>query len=173
MLESNLPSHSPELVPTEPPEMSPGEAVKLLHYFTRLDTLAEQILAEQTLTERSSSKDLAIASPALPPTYTEICAALAVVLEDSSYQILGICAPDFSSAQRSLMQYLAALGYDDQPAFSQRTGPCYIKYNTKNRKGYVEPYSDPQYGVLIACQSSYDDGVNETFGYFPLDFFQP
>lgn len=149
--EPNRPEIAHPSAPDASPEMTTAEAIALLHRFTCVEKNPTVVL----------------------PSRDEIFAALAIVLEDSSYQILGVCAPDLSSGKLSLYQYLAALGEVHQPPLPEQDGPCYIKYNTKNRSCYVAPYDDGYRGVLISCQSSYDDGVNETFGHFPLDLFQP
>ena len=87
--------------------------------------------------------------------------------------MLGICAPDFTTGMNTLSDYLSALGDDTVPEIAELLGPCYIKYNGKTRSGYAAPYEDDYRGVLIACQSSYDGDINETFGHFPLDLFRP
>jgi len=36
---------------------------------------------------------------------------------------------------------------------------------------YMKPYEGLHRVVLVACQSTYDGDVNETFGHLPLDLF--
>jgi hypothetical protein len=127
-----------------------SQAIALLHRFTGLESDPDRAL----------------------PNREEIYQALTVVLEASEYQMLGVCAPDFATGLQTLTQYLAALGYDASPEIAEISGPCYLKYNGKTRSGYASQYDDGYRGVLIACQSSYDGEVNETFGHFPLDLFR-
>ncbi len=128
-----------------------SQAIALLHRFTGIQTDPDALL----------------------PTREDIYEALSVVLDASEYQMLGVCAPDFATGMQALAQYLAALGFDGPPEIAELSGPCYIKFNGKTRSGYSAPYNDGYRGVLIACQSSYDGDVNETFGHFPLDLFSP
>ncbi len=131
--------------------LTQSQAIALLHRFTCIETDPDRAL----------------------PNREEIYTALTVVLEASEYQMLGVCAPDFTTGIQTLTQYLAALGYGEPPAIAEMAGPCYLKYNGKTRSGYASRYDDGYRGVLIACQSSYDGEVNETFGHFPLDLFNP
>jgi Domain of unknown function (DUF1824) len=139
------------MIPIESTQLTQSQAIALLHRFTCL--------------EKDPVRTV--------PNREEIYRALTVVLEASEYQMLGVCAPDFGTGMQALGQYLAALGYDGLPEIAEICGPCYIKYNGKTRSGYVTQYDDGYRGVLIACQSSYDGEVNETFGHFPLDLFNP
>lgn len=141
-------------MPIDSVSLTSLQAIALLHRFTVL---------EKNPNEKS---DRAL------PNRDEIYNALSVVLAASEYQMLGICAPDFATGMDALTDYLAALGYDTIPEIAEQPGPCYIKYNGKTQSGYAAPYEDGYRGVLIACQSSYDGDVNETFGHFPLDLFR-
>jgi Domain of unknown function (DUF1824) len=109
--------------------------------------------------------------PEAIPDYPTIKTALAIVAEASDYQILGICAEDWQQGQLALYSYLAALDYDDRPEVPQMDGAVYIKYNPRLHSCYAEAYEGRHRGVLVACISAYDDGVNETFGHLPLDLF--
>jgi Domain of unknown function (DUF1824) len=101
-------------------------------------------------------------------------AALQTVAAASEYQILGICADDAAQGINALQAYLAALNYADQPVVSEEiAGPIYIKYNPKLGRCYADSYIGEHRGVLVSCQSAYEDEVNETFGHLPLDLFEP
>ena len=141
-------------MPIDSASLTSPQAIALLHRFTVLEKNPDK------------NSDRAL------PNRDEIHTALSVVLEASEYQMLGICAPDFATGMDALTDYLAALGYDTTPEIAELPGPCYIKYNGKTQSGYAVPYEDGYRGVLIACQSSYDEDVNETFGHFPLDLFR-
>lgn len=103
----------------------------------------------------------------------EIYHALTIVLNESEYQNLGICAENHAEGLLALQQYLAAFGEEIQPSCADPGKPLYIKYNGKTQGCYSEPYDGIHRGVIVSCHSSYDDGVNETFGHFPLDLFAP
>lgn len=99
--------------------------------------------------------------------------ALTIVLNESEHQNLGICAANHSEGLLALQQYLAAFGEEVQPTCADPGKAIYIKYNSETQSCYSEPYDGLHRGVLVSCRSSYDDGVNETFGHFPLDLFAP
>lgn len=107
------------------------------------------------------------------PDSATVQAALAQVAEASDYQIFGVCADDRATGQLALYQYMAALGYDERPEVPGVEGAIYIKYNPKMRSCHAEGYEGQHRGVLVSCQSAYEDGVNETFGHLPLDLFAP
>jgi Domain of unknown function (DUF1824) len=105
--------------------------------------------------------------------YLNLRQALLVVVEHSDYQMLGICADDLEQGRRALETYAQALGY--QPNFEGLTpteGAVYIKFNGKSNACYVAPYAETYRGVLVSCQSSEADGVNDMYGHLPLDLFQ-
>jgi Domain of unknown function (DUF1824) len=113
--------------------------------------------------------ELGSASPEL--NHETIREALQFVADHSDYQILGICADDIAQGQQALHQYLAALGRSERPDVIQMDGTIYIKYNPKTGRCHAEPYTGTHRGVLVSCQSAYDDDINETFGHLPLDLF--
>jgi hypothetical protein len=104
--------------------------------------------------------------------YTKIRDALLLVAELSDYQIFGICADSAIEGIRSLQLYLDALGYDFASDIRAIDGIIYLKYNPKTGRAHMEPYTGQHRGVLVSCQSAYDDGVKETFGHLPLDLFE-
>jgi hypothetical protein len=104
--------------------------------------------------------------------YTKIRDALLLVAELSDYQIFGICADSAIEGIRSLQLYLDALGYDFASDIRPIDGIIYLKYNPKTGRAHMEPYTGQHRGVLVSCQSAYDDGVKETFGHLPLDLFE-
>jgi Domain of unknown function (DUF1824) len=130
--------------------MTRDEAVKLLRLFTCLDRLPTEHIPDQATVK----------------------AALAIVREHSDYQILGICAENFAQAQAALTSYLTAFESKFVPEIPPIDGVIYVKYNPKLRSCHSDSYMGAHRGVLVACQSSYDDDVNEVFGHLPLDLFQ-
>jgi hypothetical protein len=137
-------------------------AIELLQQFTVIDTA----IGASTLT--SSVKKL-------PAELSRelIYEALTLVLDGSEYQLLGICAENYAEGALALQQYLAAFCYETTPTFADPGQPIYIKYNSKTEACYSKPYDGDHRGVIVSCQSSYDDDVNETFGHLPLDLFAP
>ena len=103
--------------------------------------------------------------------YNQIREALLLVAEQSDYQIFGVCADSAIVGLRSLQSYLDALGYDFASDIQTLDGVIYIKYNPKTGRAHMEPYIGEHRGVLVSCQSAYDQDVNETFGHLPLDLF--
>jgi hypothetical protein len=126
-------------------------------------TEAEEILRAFTCVEKTG----------VQPTqdYAVIRAAIAIVADLSDYQMLGICAEDAAAAVQAMQSYLTALGYERVPEVNAVAGTVYVKFNPKSGQAYMKPYVGDHRGVLVSCQSAYDDGVNETFGHLPLDLF--
>lgn len=122
---------------------------------------AETILRQFICTERSSE----------PLDYAAIREAVLIVADLSDYQILGICAETAEEGLKALSSYLGALKYD-VPETRSIDGVIYIKFNPLTGRSHIEPYTGEHRGVLISCQSAYDDGVNETFGHLPIDLFK-
>jgi hypothetical protein len=129
--------------------MTPIEATKLLRLYTCIDRLA----------------------PAQIPNPQTTRDALMLVREHSDYQILGICADSLTVGQTVLHQYLEALQYQFKPEVPPIDGPIYIKYNPKRRSCHSAKYVGEHRGVLISCQSDFDEDINELFGHLPLDLF--
>ncbi|MCY6489708.1 DUF1824 family protein [Leptolyngbya sp. GGD] len=102
--------------------------------------------------------------------YAVLRKAVSQVVELSDYQIFGVCAGTAKEGLQALSQYVNAIGYD-MPEIQEIAGEVYIKFNPNLRRSHIEPYVGKHRGVLISCQSAYDDGVNETFGHLPLDLF--
>ena len=137
-------------------------AIELLQQFTIINAAREG----STLT--SSIKNL----PA-ELSRESIYEALTLVLNGSEYQLIGVCAENYAEGTLALRQYLAAFGYEVEPIVADPRQSIYIKYNSKTQGCYSKPYDGDHRGVIISCQSSYDDEVNETFGHLPLDLFAP
>ena len=137
-------------------------AIELLQQFTIIDTAmdASNLLSSVNKLPAELSREL-------------VYEALTLVLDGSEYQLIGICAENYAEGALALQQYLAAFGYEIEPSFSDPGQPIYIKYNSKTEGCYAKPYDGDHRGVIISCQSSYDDDVNETFGHLPLDLFAP
>jgi hypothetical protein len=104
----------------------------------------------------------------------QIGAALKVLVQNSEYQMLGICADSLQAAWNALEQYLQKLGYNitlDRNAVESIEGSVYLKFNGRSQSYYASPYTEKYRGVLVSCQSTDDTGVNGTYGHFPLDLF--
>jgi hypothetical protein len=129
--------------------MTRDEAVKLLRLFTCIDRLPPEKI----------------------PDHESIRSALAIVRDHSDYQILGICADNLTQAKAALDSYIQAFGYKFFPEIPPVEGAIYVKYNPKLRSCHSDGYIGEHRGVLISCQSSYDDDINELFGHLPLDLF--
>jgi len=100
--------------------------------------------------------------------------ALLLVTKLAEHQNLGICAEEVPTGLATLTQYAHALGYKFQSKpedLAVEIAPVYIKFNAQKHSFYVEAYFGPYRGVLISCQSSEQENLNATFGYFPLDLF--
>ena len=123
---------------------------------------AETILRQFICVDRSSHSS----------DYAAIRDAVSIVTNLSDYQIFGICAETAEEGLRSLSQYLSALNYAETPKIQPISGAVYVKFNPKTERSHIEPYTGEHRGVLISCQSDYDDGVNETFGHLPIDLFE-
>jgi Domain of unknown function (DUF1824) len=117
------------------------------------------------------SDELLPTTPAPVVPSATLRAALALVREQSDYQIFGICADSIAQGQQALASYLTALGYGDAPAVPAAEGPVYIKYNPKLQRCHSDAYTGHHRGVLVSCQSAYDGDISETFGHLPLDLF--
>jgi hypothetical protein len=133
--------------------LSKEDALKVLRQFICVD--------RSELPARDRSSDYAL-----------IRSALLLVVDQSDYQIFGICADSFDQGKQTLSSYLTALNYEEMPNVSDVTdGVVYIKYNPKTGRSHAEPYTGSHRGVLVSCQSAYDGDVNETFGHLPIDLF--
>ncbi len=126
---------------------------------------AQDILRQFICLEREPS------SPQLD--YATVRDALRLVVDRSDYQIFGICADNTDQGQQALYSYLNALNRDERPDIVAATSDSvYIKYNPKTGLCRAEPYTGNHRGVLVSCQSAYDDDINETFGHLPIDLFE-
>jgi hypothetical protein len=124
-------------------------AQKLLRQFICIEKMPASVLADKAL----------------------IRAALLLVAEASDYQIFGVCADTSIEGITALQAYLSALGYSTKAEVSEISGAVYIKCNPMTRKLHIDPYTGHHRGVLVSCQSSDPNGINETFGHLPLDLF--
>jgi hypothetical protein len=140
-----------------------ADAIALLHRFMGSEQSAQPSESSQILSKSLQS----------PEGKAAIFNALTIVLDESEYQLLGICAESHNEGMLALQQYLVAFGEEDHPTCTDPGKPLYIKYNTKTQTCYSEPYDGHHRGVIVSCQSNYDDGVNETFGHLPLNLFAP
>lgn len=102
--------------------------------------------------------------------------ALRLVVKSSDYQMLGVCASSQTEGFIALQNYLKGLGYEeviDVNSVAPIEGSVYIKFNTMKKSYYIDSYIGTYRGVLVSCQCGFEDGVNETYGHFPLDLFKP
>jgi hypothetical protein len=97
--------------------------------------------------------------------------ALILVTKLADYQILGICADTAEEGILAMKTYSLALGYEPPDNLLTPEGPVYIKLNGKNGLCYLDSYPGHHRGVLVSCQSSHQDGINEMYGHLPLDLF--
>lgn len=100
--------------------------------------------------------------------------ALHLLLPRSDYQTLGVCAETLAQAVTALNQYLKGLGHTLSLALPEENstkGAVYLKYNTRKQGYYLDRYQGPYRGVLVSLQSDYIDGLQGTYGHFPLDLF--
>lgn len=100
--------------------------------------------------------------------------ALLLIIKESEWENLGICADNPTQGLAAVKSYLTAIGYQD--SFEANipddlaTEPVYIKFNTQKMSFYIDSYSGNSRGVLVAIQGE-DERVLGTYGYFPLDLF--
>ncbi len=106
-----------------------------------------------------------------PTEQLQVRQALQLICQRSQYQILGICADTLEQGQRTLQAYATALGYTVNPQLAPIAEPIYIKFNPRSGLCYADTYVGSHRGVLVSCQSTNDEGINETFGHLPLDLF--
>lgn len=100
-----------------------------------------------------------------------ISEALLFVAGLSDYQTIGICAETVKQGQQAMESYLAALVRPVTLDLPTKEGPIYLKFNTQKGAWYLDVYSGKSRGVLVACHSTYEDGVNDIYGHLPLDLF--
>lgn len=99
--------------------------------------------------------------------------ALLTLNRHADYHIFGICADNVHQGCNTLRQYGQALGDDIDIECPAWDGPVYIKYNTKTSLFHVDNYAGSHRGVLVSFQSAYDHGINDLYGHFPLNLFEP
>ena len=101
--------------------------------------------------------------------------ALLLIVKESEWENLGVCADNPQQGLVAVKSYLSALGYQDSYTVNipenLANEPVYIKFNTQKMSFYIDAYSGEYRGVLVAIQSE-DDRVVGTYGYFPLDLFE-
>ncbi|HEY9640702.1 MAG TPA: DUF1824 family protein, partial [Coleofasciculaceae cyanobacterium] len=104
--------------------------------------------------------------------YNRLRQALLLVVDQSDYQILGICSATFAQGCQALRAYAQALGYPLSSNLQAIDGAIYIKFNPRLESCYVDAYNGAYRGVLVACQSDNAAGINEMYGHLPLDLFE-
>jgi Domain of unknown function (DUF1824) len=147
----------------------------MTHNFSHSSTNLTRETAQEILRQFicvALSESSARGRSSAPLDYALIRSALLLVVDQSDYQIFGICADSFDQGKQTLSSYLTALNYEEMPDVSGVTdGVVYIKYNPKTGRSHAEPYTGTHRGVLVSCQSADDGDVNETFGHLPIDLF--
>ena len=123
---------------------------------------AQKILKDFNCIE---SKSVAASEKAL------IREALLLLASFSDYQILGVCADTSAQGLLALKTYSEALGYEATLDLTPVEGSVYIKFNPKTGLCYLDSYSGKHRGVLVSCQSSQQESINEMYGHLPLDLF--
>lgn len=99
--------------------------------------------------------------------------ALLLITSRSDYQILGICADTSDEGLLALKTYSESLGYKTNFDLTPVEGSVYIKFNPQTGLCYLDSYSGKHRGVLVSCQSSQDNSINEMYGHLPIDLFEP
>lgn len=138
--------------PQTPADLTVVEAQRLLEQFACMDITATA----------------SIDNPA------RVRQALVLLANESEYQMLGICASSRTEAITALKEYLPKLGYNaeiNSDGIPDIEGPVYIKFNGRSMSYHISPYLEKYRGVLVSCQSWGENGVNGTYGHFPLDLF--
>lgn len=99
--------------------------------------------------------------------------ALLLVVRESEWENLGVCADNLTQGLNALKSYLAALGYRYDFAEEREANlaeSVYIKFNTRKMNYYADSYTGNSRGVLVAMQGD-DEEIIGTYGYFPLNLF--
>lgn len=97
--------------------------------------------------------------------------ALLLLSSCSEYQMLGVCAGTSAQGLLALKTYSEALGYKATLDLTPVEGSVYIKFNSKTGLCYLDSYLGKHRGVLVSCQSSQYESINEMYGHLPLDLF--
>ncbi|MBW4553916.1 MAG: DUF1824 family protein [Aphanocapsa sp. GSE-SYN-MK-11-07L] len=108
---------------------------------------------------------------ATPEEQMQLQQALQVVVKESDRQIFGVCADSLTDGLEGLASYLQALDQQADLQFDPLAGPVYLKFNPSTGRCYRDAYTGPHRGVLVSCQSDFEQGVNDTYGHLPLDLF--
>ncbi|ELS00461.1 protein of unknown function (DUF1824) [Xenococcus sp. PCC 7305] len=101
--------------------------------------------------------------------------ALLLIIKESEWENLGVCADNPNQGLAAVKSYLAAIGYQDnfvaEIPEDLLDEPVYIKFNTQKMSCYLDSYTGDYRGVLVAIQGE-DERVLGTYGHFPLDLFE-
>jgi hypothetical protein len=139
------------------------------HLFLNQDVADLSLLdAQAQLAALNCRENQAIANPQERASLRQ---ALLQVAAAADYHIFGVCADSLEQGVAALESYLQALGYPTEVALNSVEGSVYIKCNPGRKLCYAQPYTGEYSGVLVSCQSDDPDGVNDTYGHFPLDLF--
>ena len=128
-------------------------------------TIAEAVQLLKVYSYSTDDKDNS------PQTLEQLRKALLLVVQESEWENIGICADNLTQGLDVLASYLKALGYRyDSQQHSESEEPVYIKFNTRKINYYVNSYTGNSRGVLVAMQGN-EEAVLGTYGYFPLNLF--
>ncbi len=128
-------------------------------------------------TERFLDRDrirkylLAVSFGKIPLDRPQLQEALRFAVDNSDHQLFGVCADNFEIAIASLINYTTVLDCAPPTPLEPIAGVVYIKHNPHANVCYASEYEGRDRGVLISCQSADPTGINDTYGYFPLDLF--
>lgn len=101
--------------------------------------------------------------------------ALLLVVQESEWENLGVCADNLVQGLNALDSYLEAFGYSYNCSQNQDKNleeSVYIKFNTQKMTYYADSYTGNSRGVLVATQGD-EEAIVNTYGYFPLNLFAP
>lgn len=104
----------------------------------------------------------------------QLAEAIILISSLSDSQNLGICADNTAIGWQSLKSYLMANGHEYNLNLEQNlpdNQPVYIKFNTERMSSIISTYFGEYRGVLMTIFADYNQEIEGTYGYFPLDLF--
>ncbi len=105
----------------------------------------------------------------------QLSQAVKLISDLADCQNFGICADNIDTAINTLKNYLQATGYQhevklDKEAIVEKD-PVYLKFRTETMSSILSNYQGEYRGVLISIFASYNQEIEGTYGYLPLDLF--
>jgi Domain of unknown function (DUF1824) len=132
---------------------------------------AQALLEAYNCSEQPASVPTVTEETAAPDQQMQLRQALQIVVQACDRQIFGVCADSLAAGVESLASYLQALDQPTDLKFEPLAGPVYLKFNPSTGRCYRDVYTGHHRGVLVSCQSDFEQGVNGTYGHLPLDLF--